>query len=298
MVKIQVPATTANIGSGFDILGACLNLYNYIDIEISDLYNLSYSGKEYKSSLSPDKDNLFYTSLERVYKEFGVKVPEFNINIEVNIPLSRGVGSSSSAIVSGVYSANYFLGNKLSNSEMLRICNDIEGHPDNVAPCLLGGVIISMSEYNKVYTQKIKPKNNYKFIVVVPEFELSTKEARKVLPEKISFSDSIFNSSHLAFLIMSLINGDDELLKISLNDRLHEQYRGKLIKGFDDIKKIAVENGAIGSVLSGAGPTILAIANKNEENIAKEMQKKWLSFGVNSTYKILDIDKEGCRLLI
>lgn len=298
MVKIQVPATTANIGSGFDILGACLNLYNYIDIDISDSYNLSYSGQEYKNSLSSDKNNLFYSSIEKVYNEFGNRIPEFNINIDVNIPLSRGLGSSSSAIVAGVYSANHFLGNKLNNNEMLKICNDIEGHPDNVAPCLLGGIIISMSEYNKVYTQKIKPKNNYKFIVVVPEFELSTKEARKVLPEKVSFSDSIFNSSHLAFLIMSLINGDNELLKISLNDRLHEQYRGKLIKGFDDIKKVAVENGAIGSVLSGAGPTILAIANNNEENIAKEMQKKWLDFGISSNYKILDIDNEGCRILI
>lgn len=297
MVKIQVPATTANLGSGFDILGVCLNLYNFIDIDISDNYNLTYSGKEYKTSLNTNTKNLFYSSIERVYKEFGLEIPDFKINIEVNIPLSRGLGSSSSAIVSGVYSANHFLGNKLNNDDMLKICNDIEGHPDNVAPCLLGGIVISMFENNKVFTQKINNKNSYKFIVVIPDFELSTKKARKVLPEKVSFADSIFNSSHLAFLIMSLINGDNNLLKISLNDRLHEQYRGSLIKGFEEIKNTARDNGAIGSVLSGAGPTILALAVENENEIAQKMQDKWLEFGIKSRYEILDIDNEGCKII-
>lgn len=297
MVKIQVPATTANLGSGFDILGVCLNLYNFIDIDISDNYNLTYSGKEYKTSLNTNTKNLFYSSIERVYKEFGLEIPDFKINIEVNIPLSRGLGSSSSAIVSGVYSANHFLGNKLNNDDMLKICNDIEGHPDNVAPCLLGGIVISMFENNKVFNQKINNKNSYKFIVVIPDFELSTKKARKVLPEKVSFADSIFNSSHLAFLIMSLINGDNNLLKISLNDRLHEQYRGSLIKGFEEIKNTARDNGAIGSVLSGAGPTILALAVENENEIAQKMQDKWLEFGIKSRYEILDIDNEGCKII-
>lgn len=297
MVKIQVPATTANVGAGFDILGIALNLYNFIDIELSDKYELTYSGKEYKSSLTDSKKNLFYSSMERVYKEFGIKTPEFKVNIEVNIPLSRGLGSSSSAIVAGVVSANNFLKNKLNNDEILKICNDIEGHPDNIAPCLLGGIVISMIEKDKVITQKINNKNKFKFIAVIPDFELSTKKARKVLPEKITYSDSVFNSSRLAFLIMSLLNGNNDLLSISLNDKIHQQYRGKLIKGFDDILKTSLESGAIGAVLSGAGPTILAITDKDEKNIAENMSKKWLEFGIQSRYELLDIDTIGCKIL-
>lgn len=297
MVKIRVPSTTANVGPGFDILGICLNLYNYIDIDYSYKYQLKYTGSEYKNSLSNDKNNLFYYSMEKVYKEFGVKIPEFSINTEVNIPLSRGLGSSSSAIVAGVSAANHFLGNKLNKNEMLKICNDIEGHPDNVAPCLLGGIVISMSESNKVYTQTIQSKNNLKFIVVIPEFELSTKKARSVLPDKIDFFDSVFNSSRLSFLIMSFINGDKELMSIALKDRLHEQYRGKLIKGFEDIKNTAIEYEAIGSVLSGAGPTILAIADQNENIIAEKMSNKWLELGIKSKSKILEIDHSGCSII-
>ncbi len=296
MVKIQVPATSANIGPGFDILGIALNLYNYVTIELSELYSFSYSGKEYNPSLSNNKDNLFYSSLEQTFKICGESVPEFKINIDVNIPLSRGLGSSSSAIVSGVYSANHFLKNKLNQADILDICNQIEGHPDNVAPCLLGGLVMSMSEDKKVYTQKIDIKNKFDFIAVIPDFELSTKEARKVLPEKISYSDSIFNSSRLAFLINSFISGNNYLLSISLKDKLHEKYRGKLIKGFEEVKKSAIDSGAIGSVLSGAGPTIMTISNKNSELIAQNMIKTWLDFGINSRYEILEVDYQGCQI--
>ena len=136
-----------------------------------------------------------------------------------------------------------------------------------------------------------------KFIVVIPEFELSTEKARKILPEKVPFKDAVFNASHLAFLINSLITGDINLLKISLQDRLHEQYRGQLISGFYDVTNIAVKNGAIGSVLSGAGPTILALAIENEERIANSMQETFLNHGINSSIKILQLDNQGTVLI-
>lgn len=297
MVKIQVPATTANVGPGFDILGIALNLYNYIEIDLSESYEISFSGTEYKTSLSKSKNNLFYTSMAKVYEQFGLEMPNFKINIDVNIPLSRGLGSSSSAIVSGVVSANHFLGNKLNTNDLLKICNDIEGHPDNIAPCLLGGIVISAIENDNVITQKIQNKNQFKFIAVIPDFELSTKEARKALPEHITYADSIFNSSRLSMMIMALINGDNELLSMSLNDKLHQQYRGRFIKGFDEVINIAKESGAIGAVLSGAGPTILAITDKDENFIAQNIKNKWNDFGIKSRFEILEIDNRGCHIL-
>ncbi|RZL37351.1 MAG: homoserine kinase, partial [Pedobacter sp.] len=253
-------------------------------------------GREYKNYLAKNKNNLFYSSMEKVYQKLNLKMPEFKIDMEINIPLSRGLGSSSSAIVAGVFAANHFLNNQLTKAEMLNIANQIEGHPDNVSPCLMGGAIISMSENNQVYTQTIAIKNKFDFIAVIPDFELSTKEARKVLPAKIDFADSIFNSSRLAFLITSLMSGDNQLTSIALKDKLHEQYRGKLIKGFEEVKSAAIDNGAIGSVLSGAGPTIMVLAENNAQQIAEKMQEKWLTFGIKSRYEILSVDYQGCKI--
>jgi homoserine kinase len=290
--KIRIPATTANLGPGFDIIGAALNHYNYISVFPSDIDKINLSGTENKNIIST-KDNLIYKSMLHVFKRLDIEIPNMELNIEVNIPLSRGLGSSSSAIVGGIFAANVICNNRLSLNELVTIANEIEGHPDNIAPCLLGGIIISLAENNQVYTQKIETALPLKFIVVIPEFELSTEKARKILPEKVPFKDAVFNASHLAFLINSLITGDIRLLGISLRDRLHEQYRGQLINGFKDITDIALKNGAIGSVLSGAGPTILALATENEEQIGKAMQETWLSHNISSSYKVLKLNNEG-----
>ncbi len=294
-VKVMVPATTANLGPGFDILGAALNLYNYIEIKPANEGRIVISGSEPGNELAVDKTNLVFKSAGRIFQELGTEMPELEINIEINIPLSRGLGSSSSAIVGGLVAANIFTGNKLSNEALLNIANDIEGHPDNVAPCLLGGIIASLCKGKKVFTHKITTNLDLSFIVLIPDFQLSTEKARKVLPSEVPFHDAVFNASHLGFLINALISGNPEMLGISLDDRLHEQYRGKLIPGFEQVKKRAVASGAIGSVLSGAGPTILALAKENEIKIAEAMQNKWQEYGVNAAYKILKLDTLGTR---
>lgn len=292
-VKIKIPATTANLGPGFDILGVALNLYNYIGLKTSDEDKIIISGIESDKEIPGDKRNLIYRSVLRVFQELGIEIPKLEVKVEINIPLSRGLGSSSSAIVGGLVAANIFCGSKITDERLLNIANEMEGHPDNVAPCLLGGIIASLCDNNMVYTQKIQTKLDLSFIVLIPEFKLSTEKARQILPETVPFKDAVFNSSRLCFLINALIYNDCEMLKLSLYDRLHEQYRGQLIAGFEDIKYTAVANGALGSVLSGAGPAILALATENEIRIAESMQNKWAEFGIKSNYKILKVDKSG-----
>jgi homoserine kinase len=296
--KIKVPATTANLGPGFDILGAALNLYNFIELNPSSENKIIITGSEADNEIPVGNDNLIYSSVLRVFQELGIAVPPLELKVEINIPLSRGLGSSSSAIVGGLVAANLFCGNQLSNERLLNIANEIEGHPDNVAPCLLGGLISSLCDNGKVYTQKIITGIDLSFVVLVPDFKLSTEKARQILPATVPFKDAVFNSSRLCFLINGFVFNNTEMLKVSLNDRLHEPYRGQLIPGFEEIKKCALDNGAIGSVLSGAGPSILALATENEENIAKAMQSKWQEFGIKSDYKILKPDTEGTREIL
>lgn len=293
-IKLKVPATTANVGSGFDVMGIALNLYNFIEIKESNKTTINFD-KNIK--VSSGKNNLIYKSIERIFNEQNLKTPDFEINVSINIPTSRGLGSSSSAIIGGLVAANYFCGQKFSKNEILNFANDIEGHPDNVAPCLLGGIVSSVVENKKVFSCNINTDLDLSFVVIIPEFELPTSESRKVLPKTINFSDAIFNMSRLSFLINGFYKNDLKMIEIGLKDRLHEQYRGKLIKGFDEIKNIALENGAIGSVLSGAGPTILAVCKNNPDEIGNFMKSKWMELGVKSDYKILKIDYEGIKII-
>ncbi|MFN8671465.1 MAG: homoserine kinase [Candidatus Sericytochromatia bacterium] len=290
---IKIPATTANLGSGFDILGIALNLYNYFEFKESDRNNLIIKNNTNRDILLDSEDNLIHFSIKKIFDEFGKKAPPLEISMEINIPFSRGLGSSSSAICGGLYIANKLLNNHFSKNDLVKFATDIEGHPDNVAPCLLGGIVLSSYYDKKVLAKQIELNSKLKFIVAIPNFELSTKKARSVLPKRVNFQDSLFNLSRVSFLIQGFCNNDLESIAYGLNDKLHEPYRAKLIKGFNEVKKSAIDSGAIGAVLSGAGPCILAIANNNYDKIANIMKETWANFQVDSVIKILEIDYKG-----
>lgn len=296
-MKILVPATTANLGSGFDILGAALNLYNILTFEEAEKTSIKIINNLNDELRLEPKSNLIYKSINYFFNEIGKKTPEVKIEIEINIPFSRGLGSSSSAIASGLFIANILSSSNLPKSDLVTMATAIEGHPDNVAPCILGGMVLSLSEDKKVFTQRIPQKNDISFVVAVPNFKLSTEDARRVIPKQIDFADAVFNSSRLAFLIQALNSNNLDFLNISMQDKLHEQYRAKLIKGFYEVKNSAIQNGALASVLSGAGPTILALCTKNQKQIGEAMIKTWLDLGVTSEYKVLEIDNLGVRLV-
>lgn len=194
------------------------------------------------------------------------------IQVDENIPQARGLGSSAACIVGGIMGANEILGNPLDKDEILKLATQIEGHPDNVAPAIYGGLIISVMEGERIHTGKLPIKNELNLIALVPNFELSTSEARGVLPKQIDYKDGIYNVSRASILLTALVTGDNNLLKLGLQDKFHQPYRGKLIPRFDDIVAAMDEKGALGCYLSGAGPTIMCLGKAEDIQLVKDIK--------------------------
>ncbi|RMA97893.1 homoserine kinase [Hydrogenothermus marinus] len=294
MLKIKVPATSANLGAGFDTLGVALNLYNEFIVEESDTVQIETYPKipEFEN---PDK-NLFVKVLKKTCEYIGNDFHGVKLTQKINVPVSRGLGSSATAIVGAIVAA--FTANKkvLTDEEFFNIAYQFEPHPDNLLPALKGGFITACVEDKKTYYSKIPFPEELKFVVVIPDFELSTEKARKVLPEKVSLEDAVFNVQRVSLLISSLVNKDFDLLKVAMNDRLHEPYRKKLIPNFDKVVENALNSGAVGVSLSGAGSCMIALAKENFEDIGKSMVEAFNEVDIKAEYKILEIDKEGVQV--
>lgn len=258
MKIIRTFATSANLGPGFDSFGICFNLYNEYSFEVSNEYEIF----EFTEKYSNPFNNLIIKSYEEVFNYLNKEIIPIKLKQLVqNIPSSRGLGSSASCIVSGVMIANDILGNVLSTDEVFQIASKIEGHPDNVAPLIYGGLTCSFKN-DKYYTVKCNISECFKFTVCIPSFELKTSVARSVLPKSISMSDAVSNISHSVALIKALEYGDMELLKAANVDKLHQDYRFPLINGSDYFIKFAKQSNAT-CMISGAGPTILLISKES-----------------------------------
>ncbi|HKL41324.1 MAG TPA: homoserine kinase [Clostridia bacterium] len=267
MIKISVPGTTANIGPGFDCLGMALNLFLEISIERKEV------GKTFKwmSDLPsiPIEKNLIYKTIESILKKNNK-----NINYEVrvlknDIPISRGLGSSASAITAGVYAANYLLGNIYSENELLNIACDLEGHPDNIVPAIKGGFQISKKINNEYITSEIKAPSTLDFIVMVPDFEVNTDKARAILPDKYTKNIAYESVANTAFLVNAFNNSDFSHISIYLDDFLHQPYRIKLINNGLDILKYSKSLNAYGEFISGSGPTLISLIENNSSFVPK-----------------------------
>lgn len=288
MQKFKIPATSANLGPGFDTLGLALNLFN--DFEVSrrkdNKINLSIIS-ENKKILFNDSDNLILKSYKSYYKYIDRKVDGINIIEKMNSPLARGMGSSASAIVGGLLAAAWNSKEIIDEKSFTKLAVDIEGHPDNVIPAILGGLIINYKNNNSFSYHKIEIPEELKFIVIVPNFELKTSESRKVLPKKLNYSSAVFNVGRISLFIASFLEKKYELLSEAMQDKLHQPYRSKLIPAFDEVIKSAQISGAYGASLSGAGPTIIAITDKNENEIADNMINVFAKNNVDAKKYIL-----------
>ncbi|NJN23938.1 MAG: homoserine kinase [Acaryochloridaceae cyanobacterium RL_2_7] len=300
-VSVIVPATTANIGPGFDCLGAALSLYNQFDFQVLDAsaprLTIQAEGQE-ADLVSIDSDNLVYQSFLKVYDKIQREVPNIAIKINLNVPLSRGLGSSATAIIGGLVGANAIAGSPLSDAEILDIAIAIEGHPDNVAPALLGNCQLSTrrSDHSTIFCP-VPWSADLVPVVAIPDFELSTHEARSVLPPHCSYGDAIFNASHLALMMKALELGNEDWLKGALDDRLHQPYRTRLIKGYGAVREAALVAGAYGLVISGAGPTLLALCSQSmAEPVAMAMKKAWRKEGVEAVVQALSLDLYGTQV--
>jgi homoserine kinase len=311
-VTVTVPATTANLGPGFDCIGAALTLYNQFKFTRLDL-SPSWQGKETgivsievtgaeADRVDTSADNLVYQAFSKFYQHLGQTPPPVQIEIELGVPLARGLGSSATAIVGGLVGANQLAGEPVDRTEVMNLAIAMEGHPDNVVPALIGGCRLAATGEEVLKAWEICEIPWHSAIVpvvVIPDFELSTQQARSVLPTQLSRADAIFNIAHLGLLLRGLETGRGDWLQTALQDKLHQPYRQALIPGYDAVKSAALSAGAYGMAISGAGPTLIALVDAPRATlVAQAMANAWKTQGVSAQENILEIDGQGARAVI
>ena len=266
-VTIRVPATTANLGPGFDAFGCALSLYTDVTFEETE-YGLEITGCD-EAYTGPD--NLAYVSYCATLATMSEELRGVKIHIEADIPICRGLGSSAALLVAGAMGANVLRGNKLSTQGLLNITNAMEGHPDNLAPAFLGGLTASMVDNGLPVCVNFPLHPDWEFLALIPEFNLSTAKARAVLPQQVNRADAVYNVSHGALVLKALELGDEKLLRTAMQDRLHQNYRKHLIADYEKIEALVRTTGAA-FCLSGAGPTLLCITQ--DQNLQEKLAKK------------------------
>ena len=290
-VTIRVPATTANLGPGFDAFGCALSLYTDVTFEETE-YGLEITGCD-EAYTGPD--NLAYVSYCAVLASMNEEGRGVKIHIDAQIPICRGLGSSAALLVAGAMGANVLRGNKLSTQGLLNITNAMEGHPDNLAPAFYGGLTASMVDNGLPVTVNFPLHPDWEFLALVPDFDLPTTLARSVLPEQLGRADAIYNIAHGALVLKALELGDEKLLRTAMQDRLHQKYRKKLIPDYDKIEALVRTTGAA-FCLSGAGPTLLCITQ--DPNLEEKLQKKLSSITQANWEMIpLHIEFQGARVI-
>lgn len=303
-IKIRIPATTANFGSGFDILGAALNLYNEMEINILTLAR-TWEHKEIKieivgegkETLPKNEKNIVWQAMKKVFDICNLPLTAYRLQLINNIPLARGLGSSAAASLGGIVAANEICGKKLSEDEIIQIVSKLEGHPDNVVPSFFGGLCVCNFSGKNVKYAKIKMPSDLKAVLCIPDFELFTNKARDILPKAVPYEDVIFNSSRVALFISAIVQKKYELLSMAMEDKLHQPYRKKLIPGMEDVFENAKKSGAYGVCISGSGPTILAVSGERlAVSVGKAMQKAFLKHKINSKYIVCDFNNEGIKI--
>lgn len=296
-VTITVPATTANLGPGFDCLGAALSLYNRFQFALSTdaaSLHIEASGRD-AERVATDSTNLAYQAFCYFYQKIGQAPPPLRLSIQLEIPLARGLGSSATAIVAGLVGANQLAGSPLTEADLIKMAIDLEGHPDNVVPALIGGCRLAATNSDSTWTICEVPWHPEIIpVVAIPEFELSTVKARSVLPATYTRADAIFNAAHVGLLIRGLQTGNPDWLRTALQDRIHQPYRQALIPGYEAVQVAALTAGAYGLVISGAGPTLLALTySAQSEAVQSAMVQAWENLNVPASAQILPIEPRG-----
>ncbi|MEG4145276.1 homoserine kinase [Microcoleus sp. Pol12B5] len=302
-VTVTVPATTANLGPGFDCIGAALSLYNRfqfsrLEPSATEKLKITVTGKE-TTKVKTDDSNLAYQAFIKLYGYLNQSPPPVAIHIDMQVSLARGLGSSATAIIGGLVGANELAGKPLSQVEVMQLAIELEGHPDNVVPALLGGCRLAASNTPRGSWEicDIPWHPNIVPVVAIPDFELSTAEARKVLPADYSKADAIFNAAHLGLLVRALETGNENWLRCALQDKIHQPYRQSLIKGYEAVQQAALNAGAYEMVISGAGPTLLALTDvANAVAVEKAMAAAWMEFGVKAEVRAIGLDTQGAQV--
>ncbi len=297
MIKVRVPATSANLGPGFDSMGLALGLYNYVTVEETDGGLVIDIPDETGKFLAKDERNLVYRSMMTVFHKVGYPVKGLHLTLENNIRVTRGLGSSSAGIVSGLVAANTMSGNQLSMEDLLYLATELEGHADNVTPALLGGFTVAVKQRSRIQYVKTEVKDDLRFAAFIPDFYLQTKKARGILPHSVTMRDAVYNTGHSALLAASIMTGKYENIRTAVGDKLHQRYRKRLVPKMDEMFRNCYDNGALGVYLSGAGPTIVAIVHRDNEGFEEKMKQVLLAQMPDWSLEMLSADNTGAVIL-
>jgi len=287
-----VPATSANLGPGFDVLGLALALYNEVTLQPSSDVSVSIEG-EGADHLERDERNVIVRGVRAVHERLGRPFAGIKIACVNRIPTARGLGSSAAAWLAGIVGANAFLGSPLEQDTLLQLAATGEGHPDNVAAALLGGLTVACWSEGRVVAASLPVPSAIRWVVLIPEVRASTAEARAILPQTVSRADAVFNLQRVSLLLAALRGGRADLLAVAMEDRLHQPYRRRLFPWMDRVTAAARSAGAAGCVLSGAGPSLLAAVEGGAESVAKAMESALRESGVSGRAVALEVDPAG-----
>lgn len=292
MVEVRVPASSANMGPGFDCFGIALSMYNTITVEETDsgLRIIRQGGDEY---VPQDKNNLIYRAVMRAFNEVGYSSRGLKISQRSEIPMTRGLGSSSSCIVGGLIAGNIISGRQLDVGRIFELACELEGHPDNAAPALYGGFCISCVDEGRIYRKTIRPTGSIKFVAMIPDYFVPTKKSRTQLPKAVTSEDASFNVSHAAMLALAFATGDFNNLDVFTRDRLHQPYRTAMIDHMEEIFQTGARLGALASYLSGSGPTVIAVIDANDMSFAENMRRYFKENNINRRCIELTVDNVG-----
>lgn len=297
-VIVKIPATTANIGAGFDTFGMAFAFYSGVTmVKGGDFKGIKITNHgEITHSLADPERNLVAMCAKKLWDKVGFDYNGVELILDNDIPVSRGLGSSAAAIVGGFVGANVLAGEPFDQKEILEMAVDMEGHPDNVAPALLGGFVSSCRRDGETVVFKAVPPADLKAVVAIPDFHLSTKVAREAMPTEVSVQDAVFNIQCASLLVGAMLSGNYELLGKAIDDKLHQPYRFPLIKGADEVLTAAKRAGALAAALSGAGPTLIAFTDGDGVAVRDAMAKAWQDMDVNCRVLILEQDNEGVKV--
>ncbi len=297
MARVRVPASTSNLGAGFDAIGLALELFLDVEMSFSDTLQIDCSGQD-GGEIAVDERNLVYTSALNVFRLAGAHIHPLRIVIENQVPLSRGLGSSGAATVAGMLCANELVGAGLSKNEILSMAVQKEGHPENVSASLLGGMTLSCFGDQGLVTKKVPVADEHlKAVVVIPQVAVPTQGARKVLPAMVSHKDAVFNLQRSALLSYAFLTGDYDVLRDAMQDRLHQPYRKHLLPGYDEFVRIAYESGGLGVSISGSGSTIICFARDAAEQVCAAWQLRAEQLAIEAEAKVLSTCNSGAQVL-
>jgi len=292
MFEIKVPATSANMGPGLDTLGVAFKLYNrFIFEEIETGLEIFGCDEKYANS-----NNLVYTAMLKTFIKLQKNPKGVRITFKTEIPVSGGLGSSATCILAGITAANKLYGDILTKQEVLNFACEIEGHPDNITPALVGGMTVAIMNDDVTHHNKIPISGGIKFCALIPRLELSTKSSREVLPKEIPFKDAVYNVGMVSMLIVALVNGDYKGVKLACKDKLHQPYRMGLVQNYNEITNFVKESEALGVFLSGAGPTIMVMLKKNDNTTQEKLGEFLKDLSGNWETLNLEIDEEGLEI--